>query len=104
MNQQVTRDKIFKALGTIEHPEIDETLMNLGMILDVALDKNDVKVAVALPIFNISNTVKDILVKKINNPIQSMGLKPDIQFFEMTPELREKYIITAKKKWKGSKK
>ena len=104
MKKSFNRNEILDAMKNIKHPEIDETLLNLGMILDAAVKEHEVNVAIAIPVFNISNTTRNLLIKRIKEPIVSLGLNTNVQFFEMTPEVRERYIVIAKNKWRGSKK
>jgi len=101
MKKSLDRTDVLHSIQNIEHPEIAETLMNLGMILDVAVDTNIVTIAMALPMFDIPSSVRNILVDKLRGPIEALGRELRIEFFEMTTEVKEKFFQTAKKRWKG---
>ena len=101
MKNEVTQEQVLKAIEKVEHIEIAETLINLGMILDVAVDKNIAKVAFALPMFGIPDAVRNALAQSIQKPIETLGLQMQIQFFEMTPEARERFFAMAKAAWKA---
>ena len=104
MKKSKDRTTILNAIKDIKHPEINETLVNLGMILDVTVKGDEADVAVALPVLNISDLVRDLLIERIKKPIDSLDLCTNVQFFEMTPEVRDRYIVIAKNRWRGSKK
>ena len=102
MEKLITNDDIMNALNNIEHPEISKTLVELGMILDIAVRDNTANVAMALPMLVIPEAVKNMLVESIRNPIENLGLQMNVEFFEMTQDVKDKFIVTAKANWKGS--
>ncbi len=102
MSETITREDVLKTIEHIEHPEIAATLMELGMILDVAVEGNIATVAMALPMVGIPEAVKNALISSIQQPIESLGLRMQVQFFEMTPEVRDRFFVTARARWKGS--
>ena len=53
MREAIRRDKIFDLLNNVEQTEIACSLLELGMIIDVALDGDLMHVAIALPMINI---------------------------------------------------
>ncbi|MCD6375048.1 MAG: DUF59 domain-containing protein [Caldisericaceae bacterium] len=101
-NKVVTRDDVLKAVENIEHPEIKATLMELGMILDVAVNGDTARVAFALPLLGIPEVVRNALVQSIQEPIEKLGLKLHIDFFEMTEEAKERFFAISRANWKGS--
>lgn len=102
MAQEITREDILKALEPIEHPEIAATLMELGMIQDIALDNDLVRVALALPTLGIPEAVRDIIIQSIYEPVKTMGLKMEVELFEMTDEAKQNFFALAQSRWKGS--
>ena len=102
MDKVVTREDVLKAIEPIEHPEIAATLMDLGMILDVAVNGNQANVAMALPLLGIPEAVRVALVESLQSPIEALGLILNVDFFEMTPEARDRFFAISKANWKGS--
>ena len=102
MNKAVTREEVFERLKTVEHPEIALSLVDLGMVLDVAVRENKVKVAIALPMLNIPKAVSDAVVNSISAPLQEMGLEMQAEYFEMTPDVRDNFFAAAQSNWKGA--
>ena len=102
MKNIITNEELFKAIKNIEHPEISKTLPELGMILDVSVNKNIANVAMAIPKFDIPDAVKQALKESIKYSVENLGLKLNVDFFEMLPENREKFLALARANWKGS--
>lgn len=96
------REHILNALETVRHPEIAASLPELGMILDVAVEDQTVRVAVALPNFNIPQSVRLAIEKRIRAAIQKHHMEPEFHYFEMTEEARSVFFAQAKAKWKGA--
>lgn len=102
MEKSYTQDEIMAVINKIEHPEIAKTLTELGMIIDAAISGNSVNVAMALPMMGIPDIVRNALVESIRQPLAERGLGLNVQFFEMTPEVRENFFRLSQANWKGS--
>ncbi|MGD9898553.1 MAG: iron-sulfur cluster assembly protein [Calditrichaceae bacterium] len=102
MNNTITQKDIREILEKIQHPEIDASLEDLGMILDHVIDGQIVNVALALPAAKIPQAVEDAIIKSINEPLAKHGLQTNIQFFNMSEENRRKFLALAKANWKGA--
>jgi metal-sulfur cluster biosynthetic enzyme len=102
MDNQVTREKILERLKTVEHPEIAVSLVDLGMIIDVAVKDNIASVAIALPMLNIPQAVANAILQSIAPVIKEFGLTFRAAFFEMTPDVRDNFFTAARANWKGS--
>ena len=101
MEKQFTREEIMERLKTVEHPEISKSLIELGMIMDVGIEQKKVNVAIALPMLNIPDIVRDAIVTSIAGPLHEMGLEIEPIYFEMSPGDRENFFTVAKANWKG---
>ena len=101
MEKQYTREEILERMKTVEHPEISKSLIELGMIMDVGVEQNKVNVAIALPMLNIPDIVRDAIVSSIAGPLHEMGLEIKPIYFEMSSEDRQKFFTVAKENWKG---
>lgn len=102
MGKAITREEVLERLKTVEHPEIAVSLVDLGMILDVAVQGNKVKVAIALPMMNIPAAVTEAIVNSISGPMREMGLETEAEYFEMAPEVRDNFFAAAQSNWKGA--
>lgn len=102
MQKTITKEDVLKEIEDIEHPEISKTLAELGMIIDVAVRDNIANIAMALPMLGIPESVRNMLVESIHKPIENLGLQMNVEFFEMTQEVRGKFFALSQANWKGS--
>lgn len=102
MDKQVTREMVLDLLKKTEHPEIAVSLVDLGMILDVAVQGKTAKVAVALPMMNIPTAVREAIFNNIAGALQELGLETEAEYFEMAPEVRDNFFAASQANWKGS--
>ena len=98
----MTRDKILSVLDKVEHPEIAVSLVKLGMILDVAPDEKTLRIALSLPRPDIPAAVLKAISDLIKNALNGQGLDIQMEYFDMTPDDRERFFALAKANWKGS--
>ncbi len=103
MSHIITREHILEVIKQVEHPEIDATLGELGMILDVAVQDKIATVAMALPILEIPEAVRAALIQRINQHFEKIELQFQVEYFEMTAEGRGKFFALARANWKGSR-
>ena len=98
----VTREHVLEHLKKVEHPEIAVSVIDLGMILDVAVEDKTARVAIALPMLNIPAIVRDAIAENIAASIQELGLEMQAEYFQMTEEIKEQFFAAARANWKGS--
>jgi len=98
----MNRDGVMSRLEQVEHPEIAATPLELGVLMDLALDGDVARVAIALPMMNIPATVRDHMVNSLRGPLEDMGFTMETIFFEMMPDVRERFFQISKARWKGS--
>ncbi|MBN1408704.1 MAG: DUF59 domain-containing protein [Calditrichaceae bacterium] len=103
MKDSISRNTVLSILEKIEHPEIALSLSELGMIIDAAVEHDQVHVAIAVPKIEIPTAVYKAITDLIVNALQKPGITVRPQFFEMTVENRERFFALAKANWKSSR-
>ncbi len=93
-----TKKEIEDALSKVMHPEIDNSLIKLGMIKDIKVEDDEVSVTLNLPFLNVP--IKDLLISLIKEPIEKSGKKAKIEITEMNEEERMKFMQLAREGWK----
>ena len=101
--KDTSEPEIHQALAKVRHPEIDRTLVELGMIKDVSIDVKKIILTLALPLMGIPIEVKDYLMSSIRQAITNldMDLEVTINLTEMNPEERTKFLVMAQEGWLG---
>ena len=96
----ISQQSIKQALSRAMHPEIDYSLVDLGMIKDIASEGNKVGLVLKLPFLNVP--VKDSLIEIIKKTLTDLDetVKVDISLEEMGQKEREEFMKKAREEWK----
>ncbi|MBN2426359.1 MAG: DUF59 domain-containing protein [Calditrichaceae bacterium] len=93
---------VMERLKSVEHPEIALSMVDLGMILDVVVDKNIARIAIALPAINVPLVVLKAIEKNISDALGTIDLEIQTEYFEMAPDVKEEFFANARAHWKGA--
>jgi len=89
-----------QALSKVMHPEINYSLVDLGMIKNVICEGKKVDLTLKLPFLQVP--VKDLLITNIKKTLadldNSIQVKTNIE--EMSQEERDNFTKMAKEGWK----
>jgi len=98
----VNKEEIVEILKKVEHPEIADTLDDLGMIGDTNFDNETktIDLTLILPMLNIPATVKNMILNNIANAVGDKGFKLSVSFAEMDEEQRQHFFSLSQKNWK----
>jgi len=99
MRDAVSEEDIRRAVAKVRHPEIDNTLVELGMIKDITSTDDKVILTMALPFLHIP--IKEHLVHSVQEPVRKLGVEIEVKLVEMSQEERETFISMARKGWIG---
>jgi metal-sulfur cluster biosynthetic enzyme len=96
----LSQPEIEKALSKIMHPEINYSLVDLGMIEDVIYKKDEVNLTLKLPFLQVP--VKDLLIQSIKEVLADLdeAIQVEINIEQMSQEERDKFARMAKEGWK----
>ena len=65
MAKNISEEDAYHTIKQVMHPEISRTLVELGMVRDIALKDAEVTLTLALPFLGIPASIKDYLVKSL---------------------------------------
>jgi len=91
--------KIVQALSQVEHPEIKNTLVDLGMVKDIQVEGDRVKLM--LPIMGIPPAVRDYMINSLQQAVTNQGVELDVTLAEMTPQERQSFFMMEQQNWRG---
>jgi len=96
----LSQPEIEKALSKIMHPEINYSLVDLGMIEDVIYKKDEVNLTLKLPFLQVP--VKELLIQSIKEVLADLdeAIQVEINIEQMSQEERDKFARMAKEGWK----
>ena len=82
------------------HPEINRTLVELGMVKDITLEGNEVTLALVLPFLGIPVSIKDYLMNSLRQAVMKLGARVEIRVAEMNQEERLAFLAMEQESWK----
>ena len=101
MARNISEGHIYQVIGQVMHPEINRTLVELGMVKDIALKDDEVTLTLVLPFLGIPVSVKDYLVNSLRRAVTKLGAEVEIRIAEMNQEERLTFLAMEQESWKG---
>jgi metal-sulfur cluster biosynthetic enzyme len=101
MAENISEEDVYRVIGQVMHPEINCTLVELGMVKDIVLENGRITLTLMLPILRIPVSVKDYLVNSLRQAIAKLGAKVEIRIAEMNQEERLAFLAMEQESWKG---
>ncbi|MHA1920095.1 MAG: metal-sulfur cluster biosynthetic enzyme [Candidatus Cloacimonadota bacterium] len=91
--------KAIEIIEGVEHPAINHSLYNLGIIKSYEVNDNNVNIIIALPALNIP--IIDMLVQSIKQPLAAINAQVNIEKVVMNQEEMQKFLAMEQSAWKG---
>jgi len=101
MARNISGEDVHQAIGQVMHPEINRTLVELGMVKDITLKNNEVTLTLVLPFLGIPVSVKDYLMNSLRQAVMKLGAKIEVRVAEMNQEERLAFLAMEQESWKG---
>ena len=95
----MNEEEVKEIIGKVMHPEIDASLMELGMIKDIKLEGNRVSLTMVFPFPGVP--IRDMLMESVKKPLEELGLQVEINETVMTQEELQNFFKMEQEKWKG---
>lgn len=99
MFESISEEEIRQKLAKVKHPAIDRSLIELGIVKNIAFEGNTVEVTIALPFANIP--ILGDLVDSLREPVEKSGGEFKVKLTEMNEEERQAFLTMEKESWKG---
>lgn len=99
MEKNLSVEDITQAIANVMHPSIDRSLMDLGMIRDIALTGNTASLSLLLPFPGIP--ILSFLEKSLKESVIPLGIDLEIKIGQMNQEEIQNFLAMEKEAWKG---
>ncbi len=99
MSEKVSEKDVRQLLAKVKHPAINCSLVDLGMIKNVKIKRDEVTVMLALPSLGIP--IREHLVNLIREAITKLGVEVDVTITEMNQKEIQAFLAIEHEKWKG---
>ena len=94
-------EAIIQAIQRVEHPEINCSLVDLGMVQDIQASEDGVSLKLVLPFLGIPIAVRDYMVHSLQQAVAGFDAELEIQVTEMTPAERQRFLTLEQQNWKA---
>ena len=101
MANNISLGDVQQEVGQVMHPAISRSLVELGMVKDVALKRDVVTLTLVLPALNIPASVKDYLVNSLRTAVAKLDAEVEVEITEMDEEERHAFLAMEQEGWKG---
>ena len=101
MTKNISEEDVHQAIKQVMHPAINCTLVELGMVKDIALKDDKVTLTLVLPLLSIPISSKDYLVNSLQQAVMKLGAKIEVRVAEMNQEERLAFLAMEQESWKG---
>ncbi|TET93721.1 MAG: iron-sulfur cluster assembly protein [Desulfobacteraceae bacterium] len=99
MEKDPSIEDVRAAITKVMHPAIDLTLMDLGMIQDIALTGNNASLTMVIPFPGIP--ILSFLEKSLKESVKPLGIDLKIKIEHMNQEEIQNFLAMEKEAWKG---
>ncbi|MFZ2071119.1 MAG: iron-sulfur cluster assembly protein [Halobacteriota archaeon] len=100
MAKEKSEEDIRQVVADIKHPAIDRTLVDLGVVKEIAVKGNKVLVTMALPFPGIPAQVRDYLVNSVVEQIKKMDVEVEVELTIMNQEELQAFLAMEQESWK----
>jgi metal-sulfur cluster biosynthetic enzyme len=101
MPRNFSEEDVHQAIGQVMHPQINRTLVELGMVKDIVLKDDEVTLTLTLPFLAIPVSIKDYLTNSLRQAAAKLSAKVEIRVAEMNQEERLAFLAMEQESWKG---
>lgn len=84
----------------MEHPQINCSLVDLGMVQDIQASEEGGSLKLVLPFLGIPTVIRDYMVHSLQQAVGGFGVELEIQVTEMTPAERQQFLTLEQQNWK----
>ena len=99
MVEDISEESIKNLLKEVKHPAIDRSLLDLGMVKEIAVKDDKAVITMALPFPNIP--IIDQLIGSIKESLKPLGIEVEITQTIMSPDEVQKFLAMEQEGWKG---
>jgi metal-sulfur cluster biosynthetic enzyme len=101
MVKNMLEEDVRNVVVEIKHPAIDRTLLDLGIVKDIAIEESTVTVTFAFPFPTIPAQIREYMVNTVVEPIKKLGAEVKTELTVMNPEELQAFLAMEQESWKG---
>jgi len=94
-------EAIIRAIQQVDHPQINCSLVELGMVQDIQASEDGVSLKLVLPFLGIPTVVRDYMLHSLQQAVAGFDAELKVQVTEMTPAERQRFFALEQENWKA---
>ena len=91
--------EIVQEIEQVRHPEINNTLVELGMVQDIHVDGDQASLRLVLPFMGIPPAIRDYMIQSLQQAAASKGATLQVSLGEMTDSERQRFFALEQQNW-----
>ncbi|MBC8181698.1 DUF59 domain-containing protein [candidate division KSB1 bacterium] len=99
MTNNISEEYIRREVANVEHPTINCSLVELGIVKSIDITNEKVIITMAFPFPNIP--IEDYLVDNVRESIEEIDAAVEIETVVMTKKELQNFLALEKKNWKS---
>ena len=97
---EITKEQAFEAIKNINHPVIDCTLVDLGVVKDIEINEDQLSLIIALPFIGLPAYHKQAIVDSLKQELEEFGKQITVQYVLMSEEEKRNFLFLEHAYWK----
>lgn len=97
----MNEEAIIQAIQRVEHPEINCSLVGLGMVQDIQVSGEGVSLKLVLPFLGIPAVIRDYMIHSLQQAVAGFDAELEVQVTEMAPAERQRFLTLEQQNWKA---
>jgi metal-sulfur cluster biosynthetic enzyme len=97
----MNEEAIIQAIQRVKHPEINCSLVDLGMVQNIQVSGDQVSLKLVLPFLRIPTVIRDYMVHNLQQVVAGFDAELEIQVTEMNPAERQRFLTLEQQNWEA---
>ena len=97
----MNEEAIIQAIQRVQHPQINCSLVDLGMVQDILVSEDGVSLKLVLPFLGIPTVIREYMANNLQQAVAGSDAELEIQVAEMTPAQRQRFLTLEQQNWKA---
>ncbi len=97
--EKITQEKAWKMLEKVQHPAINFSLAELGILKDIDISGEMLTITLALPFPEVP--IIDTLVNSLVEPLSQYDMEIGVETVLMTEQEKQRFFDLEHQGWKG---
>jgi len=95
-----TAEEVKEAIKDVKHPEINDTLINLGIVKDVKVEDGKIIITINLPFPQVPEVIVSMFIQDLKGPLSKFNAEVVYKRTYMTKEEVDRFLKLEQEGWR----